>query len=179
VRKGGHCVGVWLRLKIDPNPEFQKNQLSMPFVRYLSRAIFEAKPTDVNPLDTVVISIGDPGSSMPSACLEFFSCLRLEFLDIDYAQGCGLSTLFERFCLRSWLISLNRLYPGFSREMAVQIRHFVQKHPQKNILVHCDYGKSRSIAVARWISTRQERVLVHDIFPQRPGNLWCAALMRY
>lgn len=52
----------------------------MKSIQYMSRGKLEATEFD---LEKAIISIGDPGSSMPIKCNGFKNVLRLEFLDID------------------------------------------------------------------------------------------------
>ncbi|ARV76679.1 hypothetical protein PHABIO_48 [Pseudomonas phage Phabio] len=80
---------------------------------------------------SVVISIGDPGESLPDYACKHKAILRIEIDDVDQEMGPEY-TLFD---------------PVHSR----RILDFLAKHPGVPIIVHCHAGISRSSAVVKFM----------------------------
>ena len=88
---------------------------------------------------TAVISITDPGAPAAKLCPQFKDVLRLSFYDAVPAEE-----------------YLPAPMPGmFDHFMARSIGDFVHKmhaHPSnRSVMVHCEYGVSRSAAVALFV----------------------------
>lgn len=100
----------------------------MPWIMNVGEGF--AEKMDPDPVDTVVISITEPGRK--ARLPKFHDMLRLEFQDYDS----------------------NRKHPEdavlFTSTMAARVARFARKHrdTSKNILVHCAAGISRSGAIA-------------------------------
>ncbi len=88
--------------------------------------------------DIAVISITDPGTPEAQLCTSFHSILRLQFFDAVPAD--------------EYLPAPHGL---FERPMARQVSEFVQTlgtGPMPiSVLVHCEYGISRSAAIALFV----------------------------
>lgn len=96
---------------------------------------------------TAVISITDPGTPDANLCAQFKDVLRLSFYDAVPAEE-----------------YLPAPMPGlFDHVMARQIGHFVHDlsdAPEDiSIMVHCEYGVSRSAAVALFVEAYTEAPL--------------------
>ena len=94
-----------------------------------------------------VISITDPGTPDANLCAEFKDVLRLSFYDAQPADE-----------------YLPAPMPGmFDHFMARQIGNFVQElrsDPNDiSVMVHCEYGVSRSAAVALFVEAYAEAPL--------------------
>ena len=105
-------------------------------VNFVSRE--HAESLTGNP-GTAVISITDPGTPDANLCAEFKDVLRLSFYDAQPADE-----------------YLPAPMPGmFDHLMARQIGNFVQElrsDPNDiSVMVHCEYGVSRSAAVALFV----------------------------
>ena len=105
-------------------------------VNFVSREHAESLAGDP---DMAVISITDPGTPDANLCDEFKDVLRLSFYDAQPADE-----------------YLPAPMPGmFDHLMARQIGNFVQElrnDPSDiSVMVHCEYGVSRSAAVALFV----------------------------
>lgn len=82
----------------------------------------------------VLVSLRDPGTPRVKACASFIEVLELEFHDL-------LSEEELKEVKARWIAP--------HRDHAKAIAEFIRKHEDKNILVHCEAGVSRSAAVCR------------------------------
>lgn len=82
---------------------------------------------------TALISISTPGIeyAQEHKDADWFDVLRVKFDDCEY-----------KIDFRTKLID---------EAVADQIYNFIKKHRKRNIVVHCDVGMSRSMAVAAWM----------------------------
>ena len=108
---------------------------------------------------TAVISITDPGTPDANLCAEFKDVLRLSFYDAVPA---------EEF--------LPAPMPGlFDHVMARQIGNFVDDlcdaPSDISVMVHCEYGVSRSAAVALFVEAYAEAPLTAREFAY-DANQW-------
>lgn len=111
--------------------------------------------------DTVVISISNPGD--PAPLLEGWGAvLRLEFQDfVTVPEGVENTVIF-------------------TEEHAKAVDLFVNGYQEKNFMVHCDAGVSRSVAVGLFIHEIFEHELtLHAIHTTKAANsLVLRTLMR-
>jgi predicted protein tyrosine phosphatase len=141
----------------------------------MSRGKFEGVEFDSN---TAIISIGDPGSSTPRKCNNFQSVLRLEFLDIDLLTQ--RKNIFELLVFKYKILGFLIKYfdRSFSVSDAGRVIDFVQRSLEKNIVVHCDYGKSRSVAVTKYILSNEKWKYVYSGQNKLlVGNQWVKYLL--
>ena len=108
---------------------------------------------------TAVISITDPGTPDANLCAEFKDVLRLSFYDAVPAEE-----------------YLPAPMPGlFDHVMARQIGNFVHElrdDPSDiSVMVHCEYGVSRSAAVALFVEAYAEAPLTAREFAY-DANQW-------
>lgn len=69
---------------------------------------------------------------------------------------------------------------SFSASDATEVRRFLQRNIKNDIVVHCDYGKSRSVAIAKYIESYGHRLIETDAQKQegRVGNKWVTHLLK-
>lgn len=106
----------------------------MPYkVTWLSRYAIEriAEPA-------VIISIGDPGETLPKFNCPVTDLLRLEFHDIEFPI---------------------RGYDHFNYNHANKVLRFNERWKDHDLIVHCTAGISRSCAIACFLSDHLDRVL--------------------
>lgn len=148
----------------------------MKTIQCMSRGKFEGVEFDSN---TAIISIGDPSSSTPQKCNNFKSVLRLEFLDIDLLSQ--RKNIFELLVFKYEILGFLIRYfnRSFSISDADKINIFLKKNSSKNIVVHCDYGKSRSVAVTKYILNNEnwKYIDIFQINDGRSGNQWVKYLL--
>lgn len=88
---------------------------------------------------SVIISLGDPGESMPDFACDHIDVLRLEFDDVDQDLGPE--------------------YRMFDWTMARKLLTFEHRYKDHDIIVHCHAGISRSAAVAIYMADKCGRLL--------------------
>lgn len=88
---------------------------------------------------SVVISIGDPGESLPDFACDMIDVLRIEVDDVDQDLG-------PEYRMFDWL-------------HAKKILDFEERYKDHDIIVHCHAGISRSAAVALFLSKARKRLL--------------------
>ncbi|HSG22227.1 MAG TPA: hypothetical protein VLA64_04645 [Azonexus sp.] len=130
--------------------------MTIRHVNFVSRE--HAESLAGNP-STAVISITDPGQPDANLCAQFKDVLRLSFYDAEPADE-----------------YLPAPMPGmFDQLMARQIGNFV--HELRNdpddisVMVHCEYGISRSAAVALFVEAYAEAPLAAREFAY-DANQW-------
>lgn len=125
-------------------------------VLFTSRELAESLPGKP---DTAIISITDPGSPDARLAPQFQHVLRLSFYDAVPADE-----------------YLPAPFPGmFDYAMARQISHFVSTlhatPAEISMLVHCEYGVSRSAAVALFVEAYSGAPLAAREFTHE-ANQW-------
>lgn len=99
-----------------------------------------------------VISISQPGDRLAWSP-GWAGLLQLEFWDLA-----GPAAAYPDAVL-------------FDEEMARQVREFADQHRERNFLVHCDAGISRSVAVGLWLRDYLEaQLFTHAIHTTQAAN---------
>lgn len=99
-----------------------------PLVIVMPRAAAEAAPA---PANAVCISITNPRQSPAALPPGFLDVLRLGFHDTDQIGG---------------------NFVPMTLAQATEIIGFVKKHETKILVVHCEFGASRSLAVGQFVA---------------------------
>ena len=105
----------------------------------------------------VVISITDPGDPLPLSGWD--KVFRFEFDDCEDREAILAQTTRRRDGSFGKLVA-------FTEAMARSIMSILAEHPTQDIIVHCNAGVSRSVAVARFISEETGRKALFR------GNAW-------
>lgn len=100
---------------------------------------------------SVVISIGDPGESLPEFKCDHIDVLRIEVDDVEGDYGPE--------------------YRMFDWQHAKKILDFEERYKDHDIIVHCAAGISRSAAVALFLSKANKRLL--DVSKPCCGDYSC------
>lgn len=118
------------------------------------------KPTP----NTVVISITCPADPCPLK-EGWEDILRLEFHDVALPPQELPPDLADRVIL-------------FDEEMAAQIRHFVRQHQDRDFVIHCAAGVSRSVAVGTYLRDAHGADLrLHAAHSDGLANGWVRAVL--
>ena len=98
----------------------------MSTVMFLPRLFAEQVTEQV-----AMISIGDPGQILPAFATYHAHLLRLTFHDIEEDLGPE--------------------YQQFSYQDALKVLRFLSQVPEQEVVVHCEAGISRSVAIAKFM----------------------------
>ena len=126
----------------------------MATVTVLSRSGMKAEPPRPG---VVVISISDPGD--PLKLDGWDTVFRFEFYDCEDREAILAHTTKRRDGSFGKMVA-------FTEAMACEIMKILADHPWQDIIVHCNAGVSRSVAVGRFINEETGRKL------RLLGNCW-------
>lgn len=130
-----------------------------------------------HPFPSVMISISDPSMVYETAPFFSPSNLVLGILRLCFADADGVGA---RIWVPQEAAIPNRTAEEsdlMTREDAAKVAQFLSRHPNRDVIVHCDAGLSRSAGIAAAIMKHfnGDDSLVFDSGKYYP-NMWCYRL---